>query len=83
MSGVLIAFGVVLILCSVLVIFAVVMQEGTKGGMGALSGDAEERIGKNYGKTIDAKLGKYTKLGIAAMFILSALVTFISIKIQM
>lgn len=78
----LIIAGVIMIIVSLLVIIAVTMQEGTNGGLGALTGDAEQRIGKNYGKTIDAKLGKYTKAGLIVMFILSAAVTFISINLK-
>ena len=43
----LIISGVIMIIVSLLIIVAVSMQETTKGGMGALTGDAEERIGKN------------------------------------
>lgn len=78
----LIIAGVIMIIASVLITIAVSMQEGTKGGLGALTGDAEERIGKNYGKTIDAQLSKYTKIGLIVMFILSAAVTFISVNVK-
>lgn len=67
-----ILLGVLLILSSVLIIIVVLLQEGRSAGLsGAISGGAETFFGKNKGRTIEAKLVKWTKIIAMFFFLLS------------
>ena len=79
MNGLMITGAVILSILAILIIFAVTAQEGTKGGMNAFTGDAQERLGDNFGRTVDAKLSKFTKYASILFFILTIAVTAISI----
>jgi len=47
---------------------------------GAIAGTAETFFGKNKGRTIDAKLKKYTAFGAAAFIILSIVLALMVIR---
>lgn len=79
MNGFMITGAVVLSLLAVLIIITVTMQEGTQGGMNAFTGDAQERLGRNFGRTDDAKLSKFTKYACVVFFVLTVTVTAITI----
>ncbi len=62
MSALEIILGVLLILSSIIVIVVVLMQQSREAGLsGAISGAADTFFGKNKGRTIEAKLEKFTK----------------------
>ncbi|MCR4620691.1 MAG: preprotein translocase subunit SecG [Clostridiales bacterium] len=70
--------SIILILASLVLIVAVLMQEGNKQGLGAIGGAAETFLGKNKAKSAEGKLLKITKI-VAVIFVALALVaTFIS-----
>lgn len=79
MNGLMMASAIILSVLAVFIIIAVTMQEGTKGGMSAFTGDAQERLGDNFDRTVDAKLSKFTKYASILFFVLTIAVTAISI----
>ena len=63
--------AIVIILVAIAIIALVVLQESKQQGLGAISGAADSFFGKNKGKTLDAKLAKFTKLFGALFFVLA------------
>ncbi len=64
--------GGVLILLSVAMVIIVLMQQSRNSGLsGAIAGGAETFFGKNKGRSIEAKLAKFTKYFAIAFFILT------------
>ena len=79
MTALSIILDIVLILISIVLIAAVLMQQGQRQGLGAISGGAETFFGKGKAKGMDAKLAKITKI-CAVVFIVLALVTTIVVS---
>ena len=72
MTALQIVLSILIILLSVAIVILVLMQESKQQGLsGAISGAAETFFGKNKGRTMEAKLEKYTKIAGAAFFILA------------
>ena len=72
-----IAFGIVLIIAAVFLIFAVLMQSGkAKKLSGTIAGGAETFFGKTKGKAMDRLLARWTTI-IAIIFVLLVLILFI------
>ena len=67
-----IILDIVLILISIVLIIAVLLQQGQRQGLGAIAGGAETFFGKNKAKGYEAKMAKITKIG-AAVFIVAAI----------
>ncbi len=64
--------ALIVIIVSILIIVLVALQESKQQGLsGAVSGAAETFFGKNKGRTIEAKLGKFTKIAGGVFFVLS------------
>jgi preprotein translocase subunit SecG len=63
--------AIVIILVSIAIIALVMLQESKQQGLGAIGGAADSFFGKNKGKTMDAKLAKFTKLFGAIFFVLA------------
>ena len=64
--------SIVIILLSLCLIALVVLQESKQQGLsGAISGAAESFFGKNKGRTMEAKLEKFTKIAGTAFFVLA------------
>ena len=64
--------SIVIILLSIGISILVLMQESKQQGLsGAISGAAETFFGKNKGRTMEAKLEKWTKLAGIAFFVLA------------
>ena len=63
--------AIVIILVSIAIIALVMLQESKQQGLGAIGGAADTFFGKNKGKTMDAKLAKFTKLFGAVFFVLA------------
>ena len=76
MSALSIIINIVLILLSIGLIIAVLMQEGQRQGLGAIGGGAETFFGKNKADSVEGKLKRYTKI-LAAVFIVLAIVATI------
>lgn len=64
-----IILGVVLIIMSIAIIVAIILQEGNQQGVGVVTGGADSFFSKNKARSIDAKLAKWTKV-IAAIFVI-------------
>ena len=72
-----IAFGIVLIIAAVFLIFAVLMQSGkAKKLSGTIAGGAETFFGKTKGKAIDKMLSKLTTI-IAIAFVILVVVVYV------
>ncbi|MBQ5994312.1 MAG: preprotein translocase subunit SecG [Clostridia bacterium] len=62
MSAIQIVIGALVILASIIIIIVVLMQQSREAGLsGAISGAADTFFGKNKGRTMEAKLEKFTK----------------------
>ena len=72
--------AVYIVLCVTLVIVILFQNSKQQGLSGAIAGTAETFFGKNKGRTIDAKLKKYTAFGAAAFIILSIVLAFMVIS---
>ena len=67
-----IALSITIILLSVVIIILVLLQESKQQGLsGAISGAAETFFGKNKGRTMEAKLEKFTKIAGVLFFVLA------------
>ena len=76
MTALSIILDIVLILISLVLIAAVLMQQGQRQGLGAIAGGAETFFGKNKSRGLDGKLQKITKIA-AVVFIILAIATTI------
>lgn len=74
MTALSIIINIVLILVSIVLIVAVLMQQGQRQGLGAIGGGAETFFGKNKAQSIEGKLAKITKIA-AVVFIVLAIIT--------
>ena len=64
--------SIIIILLSIAISVLVMMQESKQQGLsGAISGAAETFFGKNKGRTMEAKLEKFTKIAGVAFFVLA------------
>ena len=68
--------GILLILASVILIVSILLQEGGKGGLGALGGESESFIGKSGDRSKSAMLVRVTKI-CSAVFVLASLALYI------
>lgn len=70
--------GALLIFASVAIVIIVLMQQSRQAGLsGAIAGGSETFFGKNKGRSMDAKLAKFTKVLGIVFFILSLAATFL------
>ena len=73
--------GAIVLILSIVIIFVVLLQEGHRQGInGAISGGADTFLSKNKARTVDAFLGKWTKVIAIAFFVLVLLANFLGIK---
>lgn len=78
MSPIEIILGILVIISSIIIIAIVLMQQSREAGLsGAISGAADTFFGKNKGRTVEAKLEKFTKYFGAFFFILVLAATVI------
>ena len=83
MSAVEIIFGILLIISSIVIIAVVLMQQGREGGLsGAIAGGADTFFGKNKGRTMEAKLEKFTKYFGSFFFILVLVATIVLLFVK-
>ena len=67
--------GIVMILASVGIMLAVVLQESPKGGgLNALTG-GDSYFSKNQGRTMDAMLARFTKILAVVFFVVTIAVS--------
>ena len=81
MNAVEIILGILVILVSLFIIFAVLFQQGRRAGInGAISGGADTFLSKNKARTVDAFLARWTKWLAVAFFILAIAANFVALK---
>ena len=78
MTALSIIIDIVLILISIALIVAVLMQEGQRQGLGAIGGGAETFFGKNKAKSMEGRLQRYTKIAAAIFIVLAIVATIIT-----
>lgn len=70
-------FSILLVIVSILLIAVVLLQSGRSAGLaGAISGGAEQLIGKQKARGIDAVLQKATVILAVLFFVLTVLVAY-------
>ena len=62
--------GALIIVCALIVIAVVLLQEGRQANLGAISGAAENFMDKGRARTLDAFLSKWTKVLAIVFFVL-------------
>ena len=62
---------ILLIIAALVLIAAVLMQQGNSAGLGAIAGGAETFFGKNKAKGFEGKLALITKVCAAAFVVLA------------
>lgn len=76
-----IVIGAIVLVLSIIIIFVVLMQEGHRQGInGAISGGADTFLSKNKARTVDAFLGKWTKIIAIAFFVLVLIANFLGLN---
>ncbi len=75
-----IVLGIALLICALLIIAIIILQEGRRSGIaGAISGGADTFLSKNKARTLSAKLQRITKYVAAIFVVLVILSTVLSI----
>ncbi len=80
MNPLAVVIDIVLILISIVLIVAVLMQQGQRQGLGAIGGGAETFFGKNKSKGYEAKMAKITKIGATVFIVLAIVATIITAR---
>ena len=81
MSAIEIILGIVVIIVSLIIIVAIVLQPGRRAGInGAISGGADTFLSKNKARTFDAFLSRWTKYFAILFFILAIVCNVIALK---
>ncbi len=76
-----IVLGIAFIIVSIVIIVAVLFQQGRRAGInGAISGGADTFLSKNKARTVDAILARWTKYVAILFFILAIVANAISLK---
>lgn len=69
-----IILGSILIIFSIVIILAIILQEGHQQGVGVVTGGADTFLSKNKARSVDAFLSRWTKIfAIAFVLIVVAL----------
>lgn len=79
MGAIEIVGGILLIITCVFIIMLVSMQEPKSDGLSAMNGSTDSYLGKNGGRTFDAMLKRFTKIGAIVFFVLTVLVNVIAV----
>lgn len=81
MSAIEIILGIVVIIVSLIIIVAIVLQPGRRAGInGAISGGADTFLSKNKARTFDAFLSRWTKYLAILFFVLAIVCNVIALK---
>jgi len=75
MSAIEIILGILVILVSLVIIAAVLLQQGRRAGVnGVISGAADTFLSKNKARTFDAMVARLTKYVAIAFFVLAIMI---------
>lgn len=81
MSPLMLVLGILVIIVSLIIIVAIVLQPGRRAGInGAISGGADTFLSKNKARTFDAFLARWTKYLAILFFILAIVANVIALK---
>ena len=81
MNAVEIILGILVILVSLIIIFAVLFHQGCPAGInGAISGGADTFLSKNKARTADALLARWTKYVAILFFVLAIVANIIALR---
>ena len=75
MAALLVIIQIFLIICAIVLIVSVLMQQGNSAGLGEIGGGAETFLGKNKAKSYEGKLELATKVSAAVCVVLAILMT--------
>ena len=62
--------GLVILALSIALIAVVILQQGHDAGLGAIAGGADNMLGKQKDRSLDALMAKWTKIGSVAFFVI-------------
>lgn len=74
-----IVVGILMIVVSIIIIAVVLLQQGRRTGIGAISGGADTFFSKNKARDIDAMVAKITKFVAIAFFLVAIAATAIAL----
>ena len=81
MSAIEIILGILVILVSLVIIAAVLLQQGRRAGVnGVISGAADTFLSKNKARTFDAMVARLTKYFAIAFFVLAIVANVIALR---
>ena len=75
MAALLVIIQIFLIICAIVLIASVLMQQGNSAGLGEIGGGAETFLGKNKAKSYEGKLELATKVSAGVFVVLAILMT--------
>ena len=76
-----ILIGILVMIVSIAIIAAVLLQQGRRAGInGAISGGADTFLSKNKERTFDATLARWTKWIAVLFFVLALVANFFALK---
>lgn len=76
-----IILGILVIIVSLVIIAAVLMQQGRRAGVnGVISGGADTFLSKNKARTVDAVLARWTKYVAILFFVLAIVANVIALN---
>ena len=68
-----IAIAIAQMVAALVIIVVVLLQDANEAGIGAVSGASDTFFGKNKGRTIEAKLARWTAIIAAAFIVLTVI----------
>lgn len=77
MEALLVIIHIFLIIAALVLVVAVLMQEGNSQGLGTIGGVAETFLGKNKSKSLEGKLELITKVSAGAFVVLALLMVLV------
>ena len=80
MNAAQIVIGIIMLLVSIVIIAVVLLQQGRRSGIGAISGGADTFLSKNKARTVDAIMARWTKYIAIIFFVLAIVANIIAIR---
>ena len=74
-----IVIGIIMIIVSLIIISVVLLQQGRRSGLGAISGGADTFLSKGKARTVDAVLSRWTKYIALAFFVIAIIANVIAL----
>ena len=71
--------GIIMIIVSLVIIGVVLLQQGRRSGLGAISGGADTFLSKGKARTVDAVLSRVTKYIALIFFVVAIIANVIAI----